>query len=307
MSLEILNPGVQSLVQDAGRFGLARYGVPRSGAFDHGAYALANLLVGNAVPPIHEANPGPAGLEVLLGGLRVQAGRDLLMAVTGAIGSITILDRDSDDKREVAPGQAFVLTTGSRLHVGAPRGGIRSYVGVAGGIAAEYTLGSRSTDTTSRIGPKALAKGQVLAIDGAESTPKASPQVQLEGQKQADSFKNVRFMAGPHVDLLTGGIESLSEVRSWTVTPASSRAGVRLAATELNERLRIGAASLASEATMAGAVQALPSGELIVLGPDGPTTGGYPVVAVLPRESLNAISQARPGSLLRLIHDSAAV
>lgn len=304
MSLEILNPGVQSLIQDSGRFGLARYGVPRSGAFDHAAYAQGNLLVGNNVPGVFEPDPGPAVIEVLLGGLRVQTDREVLVAVTGACGALTVLDHDTDDKREVQPHRPFVLTAGSRLHIGAPRVGIRAYLAVAGGITTAYVLGSRSTDTSSGIGPAPLGKGQLVPTGTRDMTLKSKAQLQLEAQNQPDFAGVVTFLPGPHTNLLEGGANALSTVEGWTVNPTSGRSGVRLTPANLNQRVRTATATLPSEATLAGAIQALPSGELVVLGPDGPTTGGYPVVAVLDRNALDSIAQARPGAHLQLVQRS---
>ena len=99
LSIKILNPGVRSLIQDGGRFGLARYGVARSSAFDRMSWRLANELVGNNVPDEYATDAGPASIEVLLGGLRIEATRDLVVAVTGADVPVTCLDVDADDKR----------------------------------------------------------------------------------------------------------------------------------------------------------------------------------------------------------------
>ncbi len=298
MKLEILNPGVRSLIQDAGRFGLARYGVPRSGAFDRGAWRHANRLVGNHTPDEYESNLGPAAIEVLFGGLRVQAHGELVIAVTGALAPLTVLDVDSDDKREVVPNDAFVLTAGSRLHVGTTRIGLRSYLAVAGALNPEETLGSRSSDTTSGLGPPPLAKGQVIDIGTASwgSTPSqlAPP------EPPAHRSVTIHVRPGPHADLVEGGIDALVGAVDWTVNPTSGRSGVRLTSKDLNARVRTTRADLPSEPTLCGAVQALPSGELVVIGPDGPTTGGYPVVAVIDQPGIDQLAQARPGAIVHL-------
>ncbi len=298
MTLTIINPGVQSLIQDSGRFGLARYGVPRSGAFDRGAWLRANLLVGNNVPELYERIPGPAGIEVLLGGLRVQAERELLVAVTGAAHVLTVIDRDHDDKREVPVGEPVVLTAGSRLHIRTSASGLRSYLAVAGGFNTSSTLGSRSTDTSSGIGPTALRIGQQLAVGQRENL--AAPRASSAPPDLTDDVMiNVR--RGPHSDLLDGGLSALACADGWQVSPMSSRTGIRLTPSNLNQRIQLSAATLSSEPTLCGAVQSLPSGELVVIGPDGPTTGGYPVVAVIDQPGVDQVSQVRPGSNLRLV------
>lgn len=304
MTLEVLNPGVQSIICDAGRFGFARYGVPRSGAFDHGSYSRANLLVGNDPPREFEAEAGPASIETIFGGLRVHAHRDLIVAVTGATGPLTVLDHDADDKREVPRERAFTLTRGSRLHVMPAEDGLRAYLAVAGGFAVAETLGSRSTDTNSGLGPAKLAKGQMLQISADNGMNRPSSECEVEALTWSDSYRTIRIHPGPHANLVEGGLSALSASDGWTVSPTSGRNGVRLTPSNLSQRARVIAERLTSEPTLCGAIQALPSGELVIIGPDGPTTGGYPVVAVLDRRGIDVVAQARPGTVLHLVTES---
>ena len=297
MSLEIVNPGIQSLVQDAGRFGMARYGIPRSGAFDRAAWQLANDLVGNWTPGEYEANSGPAALEVLFGGLRVQAHGELVVAVTGAQVPIAILDVDSDDKRIVANNRAFVLTAGSRLHLGTAKAGLRAYLAIAGGLDVEPTLGSRSSDINSGLGPPPLKKGQMLRTGLANGPRRNAPP---DDWDLTDRPVTIQIRPGPQLDALEGRYDALTNATTWLVSPTSGRSGIRLTPKNLAARARTTAAGLPSEPTLNGAVQALPSGELVVLGPDGPTTGGYPVVGVIDQAGINMLAQARPGAELRL-------
>lgn len=300
MTLTVINPGVQSLIQDGGRFGLARYGVPRSGAFDRHSWRTANTLVGNAVPQRYEPNPGPAAIELLLGGLRLQAERELVLAVAGAAESVTILDRDSDDKRSVAAGQAFVLTAGSRLHIRTPATGLRSYIAVSGGLVFDQTLDSRSTDTSSGLGPSALRTGQQVPVGSGGARHSVATGRQILASIPAGGDVTINARPGPHLDLIGDGSTALTHQDGWTVSPMSSRTGIRLIPHNLNVRIRSTAAKLPSEPTLCGAVQALPNGELVVLGPDGPTTGGYPVVAVMDEPEVDRLCQLRPGARLRL-------
>lgn len=299
MTLEVLNPGVQSIMCDAGRFGLARFGVPRSGAFDRGSYVRANRLVGNDSPSDFATDAGPASIETIFGGLRVQAHRDLIVAVTGASGRLTVLDHDADDKREVDRERAFTLTRGSRLHVMPAENGLRTYLAVRSGFATSETLGSRSTDTNSGIGPPKLVKGQILPILADKRTKQVKSESKVEALSWDDSRRTIRISPGPHVLHIEGGLAALAESDGWIVSPTSGRNGVRLTPSDLTQRARVYADKLTSEPTLCGAVQALPSGELVVLGPDGPTTGGYPVIAVLDRQGIDFLAQARPGSALR--------
>ncbi|UEJ81171.1 urea amidolyase family protein [Brachybacterium halotolerans subsp. kimchii] len=180
-ALEILAPGPRTLVEDSGRPGLGDLGVTGSGAADGPSARQANRLVGNA--------PDAAVLETLLGGLRVRARGDLVLALTGAIGEGVIHradadtaqedDNDLDEGDEAAPrGDAgfpvalcepFGLRDGETLALAAPTSGLRGYLAVRGGIDVPAQLGSRAADTLSGLGPRPLAAGDVLAIGQADA------------------------------------------------------------------------------------------------------------------------------------------
>jgi biotin-dependent carboxylase-like uncharacterized protein len=148
--LTVLASGPLTTVQDRGRPGHAAIGVTRSGAADAAAADLANRLVGN--------EPEAALLEVTAGGLRVRAGRTLLVVVTGAPASVEI------DRRPAPFAAPTTLRAGAVLALGTPRQGLRSYVAVRGGIDVPPVLGSRSTDTLSGLGPQPLAAGTLLPV-----------------------------------------------------------------------------------------------------------------------------------------------
>src|SRR5262245_37628586 len=150
MSLRVDAVGVSALVQDRGRPGWAHLGVPLSGALDQPAAALGNRLVGNG--------PDAACLEVVLGGLTVTADDSAWAAVTGAPCPVEV---DGRPREFAAP---VWLPAGGRLRLGTPTSGLRSYVAVAGGIAVEPVLGSRSTDTLGRVGPPPVGPDVVLPV-----------------------------------------------------------------------------------------------------------------------------------------------
>src|SRR5215218_7589591 len=126
MTLRVRAVGASVLVQDRGRPGWAHLGVPRSGALDGPAAALAHRLVGNG--------PDDACLEVLLGGLAVVSDAGLWVAVTGARCPVEL------EGRPAAFGEAVWLPGGARLRVGSPESGLRSYLAFAGGVAVEPVL-----------------------------------------------------------------------------------------------------------------------------------------------------------------------
>ncbi len=265
--IEILDPGPFSSVQDGGRLGRAELGVARSGAFDRAALRLANRLVGN--------DASAPAIEVTLGGLALRARSAVTIAVTGA----------------VCPGwdwgTATTLPAGATLRLGPPAVGLRSYLAVRGGVAARPELGSASTDTLSGLGPPALARGAELEVGpppaGAVIGATAAP---------APPRRRLRVVPGPRDDWFTpAALRQLFET-SWIVRPESDRIGVRLDGPRL-QRARPG--ELPSEPTLPGALQVPPDGRPILFGPDGPVTGGYPVIAVVRDDDLDAAAQLRPG------------
>ena len=264
-----------ALVQDAGRPGQAAIGVGRAGAADRSSYALANRLVGNAV--------GSAALEVVLGGLEVEAvDGTAWIAVSGAPAPLLL------DGRPEPTGAVLALRPGSRLALGQPGNGLRSYVAVRGGFDVAAVLGSRSHDTLAGLGPAPLADGDALPVGDAtadEMRVDAVPEVQY-GDRPV-----LRVVRGPRDDWVRNAGALVTT--TWTVTPDSDRVGVRLAGCRLD--LVDPARQLPSEGATRGAIQVPPGGEPVVFGPDHPVTGGYPVMAVVVDEDTDRLAQLRPG------------
>ncbi|MBV9822419.1 MAG: biotin-dependent carboxyltransferase family protein, partial [Actinobacteria bacterium] len=187
---------------------------------------------------------------------------------------------------------------GTVLAFGTPTAGLRSYLAVRGGLAVPAVLGSRATDTLSGLGPPALTAGQRLPVGTSTAGPPGTggdTGAALGAQPVA-----LRLAAGPRADWFDAGP---LHAAGWRVRPDSDRIGTRLAGPELRvlpgfERL---AGELPSEPTLPGAVQVPPDGQPIVLGPDAPVTGGYPVVGVLAAADLDLLAQLRPGAVLRFV------
>ncbi|MGH3497827.1 MAG: biotin-dependent carboxyltransferase family protein [Nocardioidaceae bacterium] len=290
MTLTVLATGALSTIQDQGRVGWAAVGVSRSGAADRGALRLANRLVGNP--------PDAAGLEVTMGGLALRAEAPVVLALTGASGPATV------DGRGVVQGAAVRLATGQSLTIGAPVVGLRTYVGVRGGLAVPAVLGSRSTDTLAGIGPEPLREGDVLPVGspgGPPSDAEAPDVIDPRGPL-------VRVVLGPRDDRFpAASVDGLLR-QPWRVGVRSDRIGVRLEAIG-STRIRAKDAGTGdgdgdgdeppSEGVVRGAVQVPPSGQPTVFGPDHPVTGGYPVIAVVIDADADLLGQVRPGDLVR--------
>lgn len=279
-ALVVLGTGPQALVTDRGRPGWAHLGVPPSGALDRPALDLANRLVGNA--------PSAAGLELLLGGARLRARGTVTVAVTGAPAPVRA------GGRPVASHAAVTVPDGTTLEIGTPPGGLRVYVGVAGGIDAEPALGSRSTDLLSALGPTPLADDDVLPLGPAGAVPASGPvPVSVPGGEI-----RVRVRLGPRDDWFDDPVAALA-VPSWTVSATSNRIGLRLDGPAPERHPERGRGELASEGMVTGAVQAPPDGPPVVFLADHPTTGGYPVIGVVEDDDLPLLAQAAPGTRVR--------
>jgi biotin-dependent carboxylase-like uncharacterized protein len=279
--LDVLETGPLATVQDLGRPGYASVGVSPSGAADRGALALANRLVGNAATA--------AGLELTLGGLSVRAATDLIVAVTGAQAPVDV------GGRPVGMNATVRVVAGAVLRLGRPTVGLRTYLAVRGGLDVPAVLGSRSADLLSGIGPPPLRPGDRLAI-GRTLTPLPAIDV-APVPARAESSIVVHWTPGPRADRLTAaGLDALSRT-TWTVGADSNRIGVRLDGPPLERHEQ---AELASEGLIRGAVQVPASGRPVIFLADHPTTGGYPVVAVVDDADTDALAQVRPGDLVEL-------
>ncbi|GAA1636729.1 5-oxoprolinase subunit B/C family protein [Georgenia ruanii] len=285
-ALVVEAPGLQSLVEDLGRPGYLDLGVCPSGAVDRGAAVRANRLVGNP--------RDAAVLETVPGGLRLRADGEQVLAVTGAPAALSV---EGDDGARRPPTDApFALRDGEVLALGPPRAGLRAYVAVRGGLDVAPVLGSRATDTMSGLGPAPLEAGAVLPVGAPH--PGAVVAAPDPAPAWPDGPVTVAVVPGPRQDwFASDALASLCRQR-WAVTDRSNRVGLRLD----GERLaRTRTEELPSEGTVAGAVQVPASGLPVVFLADHPTSGGYPVIAVVRTADLDRLAQVRPGDLLRFV------
>lgn len=274
--------GVLATVQDLGRIGHLAEGVSTSGAADRAALRTANRLVGN--------DEAAAGIEITLGGLRMRAHRDLWVAATGAWGPFSI------DGREASAYEAHLWPAGCDLHIGWFTQGARGYLAVRGGIGGPFAVGSRSTDLLAGLGGAPLASGDELVLAHAVAADIPALDLHPWGPPE-DGEITVEVAPGPRADWFASGTELFDTV--WTVSTAADRVGIRLEGPPLE---RIHAGELPSEGMLPGAIQVPPDGHPVILGPDGPVTGGYPVIAVVTDATRDLLAQARPGTHVRFRH-----
>ena len=281
ITLEVLRTGPLALVEDLGRPGLAHVGVTRSGAADRWSHRLANRLV---------ANPDDrATIEVTFGGFTARVhGGNVDVAVTGA------------DVDPAVSGIPFGINSIHRIHdgevlsLGAPHTGLRSYLAVRGGIAVNAVLGSRSYDIMSAIGPRPLQAGDILPVG--PNTGGYPELDQAPVSAIAENLIGLQVVPGPRDDWFTDA-DALVHT-DWVASDRSDRVGMRLEGRAMTHRWPD--RQLPSEGATRGAIQVPPNGQPVILGPDHPVTGGYPVIGVVTDADADKVAQIRPGQTVRL-------
>ncbi len=267
--LEVLEPGLATTVQDGGRRGTARLGVPVGGTADRRSAALVNLLLGNG--------RDAAVLECTAVGPALRMAGDGHLAVVGT-GRVEV----SVDGHPAPDGAVLPVADGQVVRIGRVDGGLRAYLGVAGGFATPCLLGSRSTDVLTGLGGGPLRTGDRLARGTA-----GRMRGHLDRRTRPRGPTRLRIVAGPDgdVDGLVG--------TDWEVGADVDRIGVRLVpghgvGTD-------GGPARPSTPMVTGAVQVPPDGRPIILLPDHATVGGYPVVACVASVDLPQLGQLVPG------------
>jgi biotin-dependent carboxylase-like uncharacterized protein len=273
----VTETGPLALVEDLGRPGLAHLGVSPSGAADRTACALANRLVGNP--------EGAAVIEITIGGLVIMVDRLAWIAVTGAPTQLEVGGRPTSSHTPIA------LQPGIELRVDPPPYGVRNYLAVRGGLLVPKTLGSRSTDVLSGLGPAPLRPGTRLEVGRPRSR---MPGVELAPPHQPS--KRLELQPGPRRDWFTDQAWADLVDQPWTVSVDANRIAVKLDGPALARRIND---ELPSEGLLRGAVQVPRSGRPLIFLADHPVSGGYPVIAVLTDRAADHAAQLRPGDTVR--------
>jgi biotin-dependent carboxylase-like uncharacterized protein len=290
--LRIIKPGLQTTVQDLGRWGWQASAVPVAGAMDPCAHRLANALVGNA----KEA----ATLEIVLLGPELEFEDARIVAVTGAEFALTL------DDAVVPHNAAWPVAAGMRLRFGARQRGARAYLGVSGGIDTPRVLGSRATHLVSRMGGfdgRALASGDRVPLTHAPASSARRPRnAELRLSTAIDTVGavgagrgRVRIVRGPQLDWFTDAAFRLLQSAEYRISPESDRMGFRLQGPPVPQVER---GEMISDATACGTLQVPRSGQPILLMADRQTTGGYPAIASVISADIGIAGQLGPGDAI---------
>lgn len=278
--LIIENAGPATSVQDGGRYGAQRYGLPPSGAMDRLSLAAANSLVGNT-PFAGAIEIGPLGLA-----FRFQDG-PARIAVAGALRTITI-------NGKIAPMcETVMIADGEAVKIGPARDGVFSYLAMEGGIVGETEFGSVSVNARAGLGspyPRVLSSQDQLHVGTAQ--PAA-----YERCLDIPLLSNepIRVVLGPQDDEFGSSVELFLRSQ-WQVSAMSDRMGYRLDGPRITHAH---GHNIVSDGTVNGSIQVPGSGQPIILMPDRGTTGGYPKIATVISADLGRLAQMQAGRTIR--------
>lgn len=289
----VITPGMHTTVQDLGRPGHGALGVPVSGAADTLSLRIGNRLLGNA--------DNDAALEFTLIGPTIEFSAESVVCLTGGVCPRAHIG-EGEHTRAVRPCIPARVRAGERVTVGPLATGARGYLCVAGGFDVPRVLDSRATLVSAGIGGhhgRSLRSGDTLPISRVTGAcvNEALARSAAEWLEATLSCRTVRVTPSLHTEVFPqDAIDSLTR-GSFVVSDQSNRAGLRLSGPALGTPTLSG--SLSSEGVVAGCVQVPTDGQPIVLGVDGPTTGGYAVLASVIGADLPILGAVRPRETLR--------
>lgn len=281
MSITVLQPGLLTTVQDLGRLGFQKFGLPVSGAMDPYAAAIANILVGN--------ERGCAVLECFFLGPTLQFQRDTVFSVTGGNLSPCL------DRRPVRTYLPIPARAGQVLSFAGSAEGCRCYLAFGGGIDVPPVMGSRSTDLRARLGGfrgRKLQPGDRLPLGTAARPPLPCVGWRVRPQFRARAVQVLRVIPGPQDHMFSPGAVRAFFAGTYTVTDKLDRMGCRLSGPAV---LPASGRDMISDAVVCGSVQIPPSGQPILMLSDHQTVGGYPQIAAVISSDSFILAQLKPG------------
>jgi antagonist of KipI len=290
MNLLLHDAGPQTTVQDLGRRGSLRVGIPPSGPMDREAFVLANRLVGNA--------DDAAGLECTVIGPRIEFADERWVAITGAAMPVSL------NGAAMPRWSGFEVEAGDVLRLGTAGSGVRAYIAISGGIDTPPVLGSRATYLRGQLGGfegRALGKGDCLPLGPASGGAPAETHERFIPDYTVEP--TVRVVLGPQDDRFTRrGIAALFDA-PYEMTPQSDRMGARLRGARI-EHAR--GHDIVSDGVSLGGIQVVGDGQPIVLLADRQSTGGYTKIGAVCSFDIGRVCQLKPGQRLRFRQVSVA-
>ncbi|MFO7542107.1 MAG: biotin-dependent carboxyltransferase family protein [Thiobacillus sp.] len=280
--IEIIRAGLCDLVMDQGRPGWCALGVPAGGAADPAALAAGNRLVGN--------DPAAAEIEIVLSGPSLRFPEGAVLALTGAR-----FDASTASGAPVRWNETLVLAPGETLTLGQAETGCRCWLSLRGGLDVPPVMGSCSTLLPAGFGGhhgRALRAGDVLSCHHASGHPS---RLRARPPLNVDEETPLRVVAGPQSALFSDEELAAFFGGRFHVGSGCDRRGMRLRGAMPTHEL----SGLPSQGVLPGAIQVPPDGQPIILGWDGPVTGGYPILAGVVAADWPRLAQLRPGDTVR--------
>lgn len=279
-TFKVIKPGLFTTIQDLGRPGYQRFGLPTAGPMDSYSLRIANLLTGN--------DPGAAALEMAFSGAYLEVMRQAVIALTGAAMQATL-------NGETLPAwQSVKVREGDRLEFGSAAEGVYCYLAAAGGIDVPPVFGSRSTDVLASIGGiegRPLESGDIIKTGLLGKEP---PERKLKPDftPSFSAGTAVRVIMGPQDERFTGrGLDTFLS-SAYRVTVNVNRIGYKLEGPLIEHRE---GADIITEGQTLGAIQVPRDGQPIILLADRGSVGGYTKIAVVISADIRRVAQSGPG------------
>lgn len=275
-SIDVINGGILTTIQDSGRYGYQELGIPTSGVMDDYNYRLANILVGNKLDE--------AVFEMTFFGPTLKFNEDLIIAITGS-------NMNPKINGELAPMyETIKVKKGDTLQFGKVNEGIRSYLAFGGSIDVPIVNGSKSTHIKTKMGGiegRALkAKDEINIKKSKEETMRKIPEKYIP---KISHCNILRIVLGPQDDFFTEkGIHDLFRSGGYQVTKDFDRMGIRLKGTAIEHKET---ADIISDGTTFGSIQVPANGQPIILVADRQTTGGYTKIGNVITADLHKLAQ----------------
>ncbi|MFD2565648.1 5-oxoprolinase subunit C family protein [Aquimarina rubra] len=278
-AVEIISPGLYTSIQDQGRFGFSKYGIPRSGAMDQDSFFLANSILGN--------NHDCAVIEWTMIPPVLKFHEDTVITITGAVCIPFLNDNTCNMYSQLR------VQKGDVLRLKNVKKGVYGFVGIKFGFQSDLILNSRSQYKMITHFDK-LQKSDLIpydsCVDFSTSNGVVNPSFLWMTSNQIYAFP------GPEFDLMSSNQKKFLFSKEYTVSTTRNRMAI-----PLDELLENELGSMLTSPVLPGTVQLTPSGQLIILTRDCQTTGGYPRVLQLTENAINAISQIRTGEKIKFI------
>jgi len=287
MTFKVIESGFLTTIQDIGRVGYQRFGMPVSGGMDTYALAAANHLVDNKV--------NTAVLEFNAPGLTLVTNQDCLIAVSGYGTKLFI------DQCEFQSWMSVFVREGSQIQIEKTEQGAWGYLAVAGGFASQPVLGSHSTYLRGNLGGfkgRSLQKDDELSVGApnVDLTTAAGREYPPDKRPSYCSSPTLRVILGPQTEMFTQkGIRTFLS-SEYTITENADRMGYRLSGNTIAHRDK---ADIISDGIVTGSIQVPANGQPIVMMADHQTTGGYAKIATVIRADLPLLAQTPPGHRIR--------